>query len=189
VIRDGYLGVGGGPGIVVVLDGSRRLRSLPGVGPLLGRLLDEGPPVGVYAVCLDDGERLLPSVCQTVAVVGRDGLRVQSTMADTVCGVVADRVDPGWCARVARSLAPIRDAGDDGRGPAGPAGPAAGARRSASSTQVRVAPVTWSTLGRPEPGPSPQREPQPERTPMSVPPIPAGRSGPGPASIRVRSGV
>ena len=111
VIRDGYQGVGSGPGILVVLDGSRRLRSLPGVGQLLG----EGPQVGVYAICLDDGERLLPSECQTVAVFGRDGLRVQATMADTVRGVGADHADPGWCARVARSLAPIRDVGDDGR--------------------------------------------------------------------------
>jgi DNA segregation ATPase FtsK/SpoIIIE, S-DNA-T family len=164
VIRDGYLGVGCGPGIVVVLDGSRQLRSLPGVGPLLGRLLGEGPQVGVYAICLDDGERLLPSECQTVAVFGRDGMRVQPTMADTVRGVVADHVDPGWCARVARSLAPIRDVGDDGRRwtAAG-----AGAERPTSSTSpdstaspalqtgVWVASVEWSALGRPEPVPEP----------------------------------
>ena len=37
VIRDGYQGVGSGPGILVVLDGSRRLRSVPGVGQLLAR--------------------------------------------------------------------------------------------------------------------------------------------------------
>ena len=161
VIRDGYQGVGCGPGIVVVLDGSRRLRSLPGIGQLLG----EGPQVGVYAICLDDGERLLPSECRTVAVLGRDGLRVQQTMADTVRGVAADHADPGWCARVARSLAPIRDAGEDGgRRP----GVGADARRpnsassptsltspigSAPSTGVWVASVEWSALGRPEPAP------------------------------------
>jgi hypothetical protein len=150
VIRDGYQGVGCGPGIVVVLDGSRRLRSLPGVGQLLGRLLGEGPQVGVYAICLDDGERLLPPVCQTVAVFGRDGLRVQATMADTVRGVVADHVDPGWCARVARSLAPIRDVGDDERRRAGLA---ADAQRPNPPTEVRVASVGWAALGRPEPAP------------------------------------
>jgi len=181
VIRDGYQGVGCGPGIVVVLDGSRRLRSLPGVGPLLGRLLGEGPQAGVYAICLDDGERLLPSECQTVAVVGRDGLRVQATMADTVRGVAADRVDPGWCARVARSLAPIRDVGDDvhGRPAAGAGGerpvPAASAARPASSaardspastapapaTRVWVASVEWPALGWPAPAAAPLAGPMP----------------------------
>jgi S-DNA-T family DNA segregation ATPase FtsK/SpoIIIE len=165
VIRDGYQGVGCGPGIVVVLDGSRRLRSLPGVG----RLLDEGPPVGVYAICLDDGERLLPPECRTVAVLGRDGLRVQQTMADTVRGVAADRADPGWCARVARSLAPIRDVGEDGHRRPGVGTDAqrpdsAGSPTSSTSltsptspirpappTGVWVASVEWSALGRPEP--------------------------------------
>ena len=59
--------------IMVVLDGSRKLRSLPGSI----QLLREGPEVGVYAVCLDSDERLLPAECQAVAVVGPDGLRVQ----------------------------------------------------------------------------------------------------------------
>jgi DNA segregation ATPase FtsK/SpoIIIE, S-DNA-T family len=175
VIRDGHQGVGCGPGIVVVLDGSRRLRSLPGVGRLLG----EGPRVGVYAICLDDGERLLPPECQTVAVFGRDGLRVQSTMADTVRGVAADHVDPGWCARVARSLAPIRDIGDDGCRRAGLAPDAQRPEPTGSPTspnpptppnppnpptEVWVASVEWSALGRPEP----ERVSVPE--PVSVPP-------------------
>ncbi len=173
VIRDGHQGVGCGPGIVVVLDGSRRLRSLPGVGQLLGRLLGEGPQVGVYAICLDDGERLLPPECQTVAVSGRDGLRVQPAMADTIRGVVADHVDPGWCARVARSLAPIRDVGDGGRRRAGLAtdvqrpDPAGSPTSSTSSTapipptqptpptEMWVASIEWSALGRPEPVPVP----------------------------------
>ena len=157
VIRDGHQGVGYGPEIVVVLDGARRLRSLPGVGQLLG----QGPQVGVYAICLDDGERLLPAECQAVAAFGRGGLRVQQTMADTVAGVRADHADPGWCARVARSLAPIRDAGDEGRGRTGfaaggerpaPAAPAAPAR------EVWVASVGWSALGRPEPAPPASRQ-------------------------------
>jgi DNA segregation ATPase FtsK/SpoIIIE, S-DNA-T family len=174
VIRDGHRGVGCGPGIVVVLDGSRRLRSLPGVGQPLGRLLGEGPQVGVYAICLDDGERLLPSECQTVAVFGRDGLRVQSTMADTVRGVVADHVDPGWCARVARSLAPIRDVGDDGRRRAGPVSDAQRPDPPSSPTSptsptpptaVWVASVEWSALGRPEPVPMPMPMPVPVPVP------------------------
>jgi DNA segregation ATPase FtsK/SpoIIIE, S-DNA-T family len=163
VIRDGYQGVGSGPGIVVVLDGSRRLRSLPGVGQLLG----DGPQVGVYVLCLDDGERLLPAECRTIAVFGRDGLRVQQMTADTVRGVVADHADPGWCARVARSLAPVRDVGDDRRGrpvagtgaerPTSPTSPTSWAS-STPPTGVRVASVAWSALGRPEPPPPANRQ-------------------------------
>ncbi|MFF4825340.1 FtsK/SpoIIIE domain-containing protein [Streptomyces sp. NPDC001312] len=52
------------PDIVVVWDGSRRLRSLPGVV----RLLREGPAVSVYAICLDEEERFLPGECQAVVL-------------------------------------------------------------------------------------------------------------------------
>lgn len=52
------------PDIVVVWDGSRRLRSLPGVV----RLLREGPSVSMYAVCLDAEERFLPGECQAFVV-------------------------------------------------------------------------------------------------------------------------
>ena len=57
------------PDIMVVFDGSRRLRSLPGVI----QLLQEGPGRGVYAVCLDTDERLLPAECQAVVVANRTG--------------------------------------------------------------------------------------------------------------------
>ncbi|MFF4760597.1 FtsK/SpoIIIE domain-containing protein [Streptomyces sp. NPDC001292] len=52
------------PDIVVVWDGSRRLRSLPGVV----RLLREGPAVSLYAICLDEEERFLPGECQAVVL-------------------------------------------------------------------------------------------------------------------------
>ncbi|MGW7409592.1 FtsK/SpoIIIE domain-containing protein [Streptomyces sp. NPDC054833] len=52
------------PDIVVVWDGSRRLRSLPGVV----RLLREGPAVAMYAICLDAEERFLPGECQAFVV-------------------------------------------------------------------------------------------------------------------------
>jgi S-DNA-T family DNA segregation ATPase FtsK/SpoIIIE len=162
VIRDGHRGVGSGPGIVVVLDGARRLRSLPGVGQLLA----EGPPVGVYAVCLDDSERLLPRECQAVAVLDRDGLlRLQQTMEQTIGDVRADHADPGWCARVARSLAPIRDVGgDEVRRPVFAAGAPPPTRptlatlsnsvtAATAAREVWVASVDWAALGRPEPVP------------------------------------
>jgi DNA segregation ATPase FtsK/SpoIIIE, S-DNA-T family len=95
--------------IVVVFDGSRKLRSLPGAI----QVLREGPQVGVYAVCLDADERLLPAECHAVAVVQPDGLRVQQMMAATIREVRPDHVSPGWCARLARAMAPIRDVSDD----------------------------------------------------------------------------
>jgi DNA segregation ATPase FtsK/SpoIIIE, S-DNA-T family len=97
------------PDIVVVFDGSRKLRSLPGAI----QVLRDGPAVGVYAVCLDADERLLPAECQAVVVVDPDGLRVQQMMAPTVRQVRPDGVNPAWCTRLARSIAPIRDASDD----------------------------------------------------------------------------
>jgi S-DNA-T family DNA segregation ATPase FtsK/SpoIIIE len=100
-----------GPGsVVVVFDGSRRLRSLPGVI----QLLREGPRVGVYAICLDADERLLPAECQAVATILPPlGLRVQQAGAAAVSPARPDLVAPDWCLRLARSLAPIRDISDD----------------------------------------------------------------------------
>ena len=96
------------PDIIVVLDGSRRLRSLPGVI----QLLRDGPGVGVYAVCLDADERLLPAECQAVVVAEPDGLRVQQAMTDGIRNVRPDAAQPGWCMPLARSIAPIRDVSD-----------------------------------------------------------------------------
>jgi S-DNA-T family DNA segregation ATPase FtsK/SpoIIIE len=95
--------------IVVVLDGSRRLRWLPGVL----QVLRDGPATGVYAICLDAGERLLPAECQAVAVTERGGLRVQQMNTATLTGVRPDAAAPDWCARLARGIAPIRDISTD----------------------------------------------------------------------------
>lgn len=138
------------PDIVVVWDGSRRLRSLPGVV----RLLREGPAVAIYAICLDEEERFLPGECQGVVVAEprraddaatpavpaaaqpaaggfpsfqawhqateqasyRDQeqalelrLRVQQSGARRMTDVRPDFVSPAWCARLSRSLSPLRD--------------------------------------------------------------------------------
>jgi len=95
--------------IVVVFDGSRRLRWLPGAI----QILREGPAVGVYSICLDAEERLLPAECQAVAVVEPGGLRVQQTGDAAIRQVRPDYASPGWCARLARGIAPIRDISDE----------------------------------------------------------------------------
>ncbi|MGW1024043.1 FtsK/SpoIIIE domain-containing protein [Streptomyces sp. NPDC002577] len=102
-------GAVGEPDVLVVLDGARRLRSLPGVI----QILREGPAVGVYALCVDDEARLLPEECQAVAVAGPEWLRVERAKADPVDEVRMDAPGRPWCLGVARALAPIRDVGDD----------------------------------------------------------------------------
>lgn len=93
------------PDILVVLDGARRLRALPG----MVQVLREGPPVGVYSVCVDSDERLLPEECQAVVVQDAVGVHVQQTRTAVVHDVRPDTVSVPWCDRVARALAPMRD--------------------------------------------------------------------------------
>jgi DNA segregation ATPase FtsK/SpoIIIE, S-DNA-T family len=98
--------------VVVVFDGSRKLRSLPGAV----QILREGPQVGVYAICLDADERLLPAECQAVTTAEPDGLRVRQMSEDTVAGVRPDQVGPGWCMRLARGISAVRDVSDEDDG-------------------------------------------------------------------------
>ncbi|MEU4470082.1 FtsK/SpoIIIE domain-containing protein [Micromonospora sp. NPDC023888] len=103
--------------ILVVLDGARRLRSLPGVT----QILREGPSVGVYALCVDAEERLLPEECQAVVAQQTDGtLLVTRTLAEPIAGVHADLVPSDWLRTVARALAPLRDTGGTDEGGALP---------------------------------------------------------------------
>jgi len=98
-----------GPEIVVILDGSRRLRAFPGAI----QLLREGPAAGVFAICLDADERLLPAECRAVAVIEPDGMRVQQTNGPTVRPVRPDHVSPGWGVQLARRMSPVRDVSDE----------------------------------------------------------------------------
>ena len=100
--------------IVVVFDGSRKLRLLPGAV----QILREGPQAGIYAICLDADERLLPAECHAVITAETGGLRVRQMSEDTITGVRPDHVGPGWCARLARGISPVRDVSDsdDGAG-------------------------------------------------------------------------
>ena len=94
------------PEVLVVLDGARRLRAMPGVVTLLRH----GADVGVYIVCLDDEERQLPEECTAVVVHGDDGeLVVKRQNADDIDHVATDLIHPRWFDEVGRRLAPIRD--------------------------------------------------------------------------------
>ena len=98
--------VGFGHDIVVLFDGSRKLRSLPGAI----QVLREGPAAGVYSICLDAEERLLPAECQAVAAAGSGAaFTVQQMGQPPVTGVRPEYVPPGWCDTLARSIAAVRD--------------------------------------------------------------------------------
>ncbi|HET6699598.1 MAG TPA: FtsK/SpoIIIE domain-containing protein [Nocardioidaceae bacterium] len=91
--------------LVVVVDGARRMRALPG----MVQILRDGPAVGVYALCVDADERLLPEECHAVVVQDPDGLRVQQQRGDVLRSVRPDLVSALWCERLSRALAPVRD--------------------------------------------------------------------------------
>ncbi|WP_028046081.1 FtsK/SpoIIIE domain-containing protein [Cellulomonas sp. URHE0023] len=91
--------------VLVVLDGARRIRLLPG----LVTLLREGPPVGITFLCVDEHERQLPEECQAVVVLSEDAATVTVAGEPPVDGVRPDLVPDAWFERLGRSLAPVRD--------------------------------------------------------------------------------
>ncbi|MDT0323126.1 FtsK/SpoIIIE domain-containing protein [Streptomyces millisiae] len=97
------------PDVLVVMDGAYRLREVPGVT----QILTEGPAVGIFSLCLDERERLLPEQCSAVVTATGNRLTVRSSGHATVSGVRADQVDPEWCEEAARALAPLRDVSVD----------------------------------------------------------------------------
>ncbi|MFD9946298.1 FtsK/SpoIIIE domain-containing protein [Nonomuraea sp. NPDC059023] len=92
--------------LVVLADGARRLRSVPG----LTELFVEGPESGVYAICLDTEENHLPDECRTTVVVtGRSGTRAQVRGHDLAAdSVLLDRLTTDDADRLGHALAPIR---------------------------------------------------------------------------------
>jgi S-DNA-T family DNA segregation ATPase FtsK/SpoIIIE len=94
--------------VLVVLDGARRLRLLPGVP----ELLQGGPRVRIYFLCLDADERLLPEECRAVLTAVQGEYSVRVTGEPVVEGVRPDLVGTAWSEMVARALAPVRDVSD-----------------------------------------------------------------------------
>ena len=93
------------PSVVVVLDGASRLRPLPGIV----RILKEGPTVGIFCICVERDERLLPEECHTVLVAnGRRG-HLRTQRAATTDNVLLDLVDDDWLDWACRAIAPIVD--------------------------------------------------------------------------------
>lgn len=166
--------------ILLVLDGARSLRRVPGMPQVLAR----GPEYGVYALCLDDTVDQLPEECS--AVVAWDPAERPDTIRLSGSGsasaalvaagpVLADQVSAAWCERLARALGPIRDvSGEDSA-----AGP---------PTSVRL----LDLLGMPDPTAAQVIErwqeasdPQGARDPLRVP---IGRSAEGVFELDLRGG-
>ncbi len=93
------------PDVVVVLDGARRLRTLPAVVDLLRR----GPAVGVRVLCVEDEVRQLPEECRAVVACTAGEVRIEESASEATTGIIADLVEGTWCESVARALSPLRD--------------------------------------------------------------------------------
>ena len=101
-----------GPKILVVLDGARVLRRIPG----MPQVLAAARQAGLQAICLDEAERLLPEECATVASWDPDRpgwVTLQGSGFDVLGPVLADQVGVAWADRVARAMAPVRDVSRD----------------------------------------------------------------------------
>lgn len=103
------------PTLVVVLHGYRQMRGLPG----LSRILEQGPAVGVYAVCTDDDERSLPEACAATLLLdaAHPSYGVLSRAGQpTLFRVLVDAVGRGFAERLGRALAPLKDVGVESGG-------------------------------------------------------------------------
>ena len=90
--------------VLVLLDGARSLRGVPG----LARLLADGPAHGIHAVCVEDGPELLPPECRATAVVAGQDLCLRRDGHDERRGR-ADLLAPDLAETAARALAPLRE--------------------------------------------------------------------------------
>lgn len=103
------------PFVLLVLDGARLLRRVPGVP----QLLQDGPAYGIFALCMDEDERVLPEECAAVVAWTYDSparVRLRGSGLESAGEVLADQVGPEWCELLARSLAPVRDVSRDDAG-------------------------------------------------------------------------
>lgn len=95
------------PDVVVVLDGSARLRAVAE----LSLVLERGPALGVHVLALDDVPQRLPVEARcVVAVSDPSGAVVHLPDLVEPVDVVPDEPGDRWAHRLARAMAPLRDA-------------------------------------------------------------------------------
>ncbi|MEU9078858.1 FtsK/SpoIIIE domain-containing protein [Kitasatospora sp. NPDC048538] len=117
---NGPIGLGGHPATVVVVDGRPATEHARQAVDLL---LRQGPAVGIFPVCLAEQPELLPrGLGATALVTGEVGthLSLDRPVArgrETLHEVSLDAVSDAWAERLARLLAPLREAVPAARGP------------------------------------------------------------------------
>ena len=93
------------PQILVVLDGARELRAVPGIV----RLLREGPLAGICLIALDDDRSRLPEEAHGELVIDQKGTATFSVDGSrTIRNISLDTPDSGWASQCASLLAPFR---------------------------------------------------------------------------------
>ncbi|MFJ1705787.1 FtsK/SpoIIIE domain-containing protein [Kitasatospora sp. NPDC088346] len=110
----------GPPATVVLVDGDP---DTPAARAALELLLRQGPAVGVFPLCLAErAEQLPPGLGATAVVTGEVGTlltvdRPSPEGREVVEDVALDAVSAAWADRLARVLAPLREAAPVVRGP------------------------------------------------------------------------
>jgi len=110
--RDRVVATRGGqrPDVVVVLDGSARLRAVA----RLNTVLERGPAVGVHILALDDATERLPVEARCVVTVeGPSHALIRLPEHGEPVPVVPDVPGARWAVRLGRAMAPLRDATPD----------------------------------------------------------------------------
>ncbi|KJS54776.1 hypothetical protein VM98_17245 [Streptomyces rubellomurinus subsp. indigoferus] len=116
----GPTGLGGHPATVVVVDGRPATEA---ARQALDLLLRQGPAVGIFPICLAEQPELLPrGLGATALVTGEVGthLSLDRPVArgrETLHEISLDAVSDAWAERLARVLAPLREATPSARGP------------------------------------------------------------------------
>nr|WSX75367.1 FtsK/SpoIIIE domain-containing protein [Streptomyces sp. NBC_00899] len=100
------------PDTLVVLDGARGLRDVPG----MVQVLKEGPACGIYPLCIDREERMLPEEASAVVSIAKHTLTLRRTGMPDVTGIRPDYVTAQWAERLARGIAPVHDVTPDATG-------------------------------------------------------------------------
>ncbi len=102
------------PAHVVVLDGARALRAVPGIAALLA----DGPDLGIFFICLEQEERLLPEECTATVTLDPDRtgyLAVHAAGRLPRESIRAELMRASEAEQIARGLAPVKDiSADDG---------------------------------------------------------------------------
>lgn len=116
----GPSGLGGHPATVVVVDGRPATEA---ARQALDLLLRQGPAVGIFPVCLAEQPELLPrGLGATALITGEVGTQLSLSRPvargrETLHEVSLDAVSDAWAERLARVLAPLREAAPAVRGP------------------------------------------------------------------------